>query len=126
MTETTCAFTGHRPKSFPWKYNEAAADCVLPCKGQESKWTASAQALYRSILEQADDVFFVGRAYSPDCMLERNRYMVNRASILLAVYNGTYRSGTGMTMRYAQKLGREVIIIDPTSRHITYRPPVTK
>ena len=173
-----CAFTGHRPKSFSWGYNENAPGCVmlkevlaaqisalaergvtdwlsgmaqgtdlwcaqivldlkkknpalklhalLPCKGQESKWPAAAQALYRSILEQADDVFFVGRAYSPDCMLERNRYMVNRASILLAVYNGTYRSGTGMTMRYAQKLGREVIIIDPTSRHITYRPPVTK
>lgn len=24
-----CAFTGHRPKSFPWKYNETAPDCVL-------------------------------------------------------------------------------------------------
>lgn len=29
MIETTCAFTGHRPKSFPWKYNEAAPGCVL-------------------------------------------------------------------------------------------------
>ena len=24
-----CAFTGHRPKSFPWGYNESAPDCVL-------------------------------------------------------------------------------------------------
>jgi len=24
-----CAFTGHRPKSFPWKYDETACDCVL-------------------------------------------------------------------------------------------------
>ena len=29
MEEFTCAFTGHRPKSFPWKYNESAPDCVL-------------------------------------------------------------------------------------------------
>ena len=29
MTETTCAFTGHRAKSFPWKYDETASDCVL-------------------------------------------------------------------------------------------------
>ena len=29
MIETACAFTGHRPKSFPWKYNETAPDCVL-------------------------------------------------------------------------------------------------
>ena len=167
-----CAFTGHRPKSFPWGYDESASDCILlkevlaaqisalagqgvtdflsgmaqgvdlwcaqivldlkkknpalklhailPCEGQESKWTASAQALYRSILEQADEVVYVNREYSANCMLERNRYMVDRASILLAVYNGTYRSGTGMTVRYAQKLGREVIIIDPTSRNITH------
>ena len=29
MKETACAFTGHRPKSFPWKYKETAPDCVL-------------------------------------------------------------------------------------------------
>lgn len=166
-----CAFTGHRPKSFPWGYNESAPSCVLleevltaqismlaergvtdwlsgmaqgvdlwcaqivldlrkknpalklhcvlPCEGQESKWSASAQERYRSILAQANEVIYVGQEYSQDCMLERNRYMVDRASILLAVYNGAYRSGTGMTVRYAQKLGRVAIIIDPHSRNIT-------
>ncbi len=29
MTETACAFTGHRPKSFPWDYDENAPDCIL-------------------------------------------------------------------------------------------------
>ena len=24
-----CAFTGHRPKSFPWKYDETASGCIL-------------------------------------------------------------------------------------------------
>lgn len=24
-----CAFTGHRPKSFSWKYDESASDCIL-------------------------------------------------------------------------------------------------
>lgn len=23
-----CAFAGHRPKSFPWKFDESAPDCV--------------------------------------------------------------------------------------------------
>ena len=23
-----CSFTGHRPKSFPWGYDETASDCV--------------------------------------------------------------------------------------------------
>lgn len=165
-----CAFTGHRPKSFPWKYNEAAPDCVLlkevlakqiklladrgvtdwlsgmaqgvdlwcaqivldlreknpalklhcvlPCRGQDSKWTASAQELYRSILVQANEVIYVGQEYSRDCMLKRNRYMVDRASILLAVYNGTRRCGTGATVRYARQLGRNIYIIDPITRII--------
>ena len=166
-----CAFTGHRPKSFPWGYEESARDClllkevieaqitalaeqgvtdflsgmaqgvdlwssqivldlqkknpalklhcVLPCKGQESKWTASAQERYRSILAQANEVVYVGQEYNRDCMLKRNRYLVDHSSILLAVYNGTWRSGTGATVRYAQKLNREIIIIDPVARTLS-------
>lgn len=168
-----CAFTGHRPKSFPWKYNETAPDCVLlkgvlaeqikaladrgmtdflsgmaqgvdlwcaqivlglkeknpalrlhcilPCEGQEIKWPVAERERYHSILRQADEVVYVSRAYHSDCMLERNCYMVERASILLAVYNGVYRSGTGMTVRYAQKLGVETIIIDPISRNVSHQ-----
>ena len=159
------SLTGHRPKSFPWKYDERDPDCVLlkevlaeqiktlidrgvtnflsgmaqgtdlwcseivldfkknnpalmlhcilPCKGQESKWTASAQELYRSILVQANEVIYVRQAYSRDCMMKRNRYLVDHSSILLAVYNGTRRSGTGATVRYAQQLNREIVMIDP-------------
>jgi uncharacterized phage-like protein YoqJ len=162
---------GHRPKSFPWGYEESAREClllkevleaqitalaeqgvtdflsgmaqgvdlwssqivldlqkknpalklhcVLPCKGQESKWTASAQERYRSILAQANEVVYVGQEYNRDCMLKRNRYLVDHSSILLAVYNGTWRSGTGATVRYAQKLKREIIIIDPVARTLS-------
>lgn len=171
MKETACAFTGHRPKSFPWKYNETAPDCVLlketlaaqirlladsgvtdwlsgmalgvdlwcaqivlslkeknpalrfhcilPCEGQEVKWPKAEQEQYHSILKRADEVVYVSRDYHPDCMLERNRYMVDRASILLAVYNGTYRSGTAMTVRYAKEQGTKIMIIDPISRVIS-------
>lgn len=171
MEKNTCAFTGHRPKSFPWKYDENARDCVLlkealaeqiatladrgvtdwlsgmaqgvdlwaaeivlslkkenpalrlhcllPCEGQEAKWTVAEQERYHSLLRRADEMVYVSRTYHPDCMLERNRYMVERASTLLAVYNGTYRSGTAMTVRYAKEQNREIIIIDPISRVIS-------
>jgi len=61
----------------------------------------------------------VGQEYSRNCMLKRNRCLVDHSSILLAVYNGTYQSGTGMTVRYAQRLKREIIIIDPTACDIS-------
>jgi len=93
--------------------------CILPCTAQADKWSVSAQERYRSILKQADSIVYVSREQHKDCMLERNRFMVEYASILLAVYNGVRRSGTGATVSYAQKLGREMIIIEPVSLSIT-------
>ena len=95
--------------------------CVLPCEGQADGWSASARELYHSILVQADEVIYVNREYSKGCMLDRNRYLVDHAACLLAIYNGEWRGGTAMTVRYAQKLGLETIIIDPISRQITYQ-----
>lgn len=171
MTTNTCAFTGHRPKSFPWGYNETARDCVLlkkvlaeqirvlvnrgvteylsgmalgadlwcaeivlalrkenpalhlhcilPCEGQDNKWPASEKERYRSILKQANEIIYVNRRYKDGCMLERNRWLVDHAAVVLAVYNGTARSGTGATVNYARKLGREITIIDPVSRLVS-------
>ena len=165
-----CAFTGHRPAKFPWKYDEAdsrcialksalaeqirllanagvtqflsgmaeATDtwsalsvlalreknpalklhCILPCRGQADKWTVSSRDLYRSILERADSIVYVSRAYHKNCMLDRNRFLVEHASTLLAVYNGERRGGAAATMRYAQRIGREIIVIDPVTLHI--------
>lgn len=167
-----CAFTGHRPASFPWKYDETApacvllketlaaqikalADqgvtnflsgmalgtdlwaaqmvldlkrenpalrlhCILPCEGQELLWPVPAQMQYRMILEQAGEIIYVSREAVKDCMLKRNRYLVDHASVLVAVYGGRRRSGTGMTVRYAQKQGREIVLIDPLSQNITH------
>lgn len=171
MEKLSCAFTGHRPKSFPWGYNETARDCILlkdvlasqietlvgkgvtdflsgmalgmdlwsaqivlglkkknsalnihcilPCEGQEHKWPEAAQEQYRSILRQADDVIYVEREYSRNCMLKRNRYLVDHSSVLLAIYNGAYRSGTGMTVRYAESKLRRIIMIDPITRAVS-------
>ena len=171
MLSRNCAFTGHRPCKFPWKYDEtdsrcvalktalaeqisALADsgvthflsgmaeavdswsaltvlalreknpaiklhCILPCKTQADKWAASSQELYRSILDQADSIVYVNRGYHKNCMLERNRFLVEHADVLLAVYNGEWRGGTAATMRYAQKMGREIIVIDPITRLVS-------
>ena len=87
--------------------------CILPCEGQADGWSASARDLYSSILVQADEVLYVNRQYQPGFMLERNRYLVDHAACLLAVYNGEQRGGTAMTVRYAKKLGRKIIVIAP-------------
>ncbi|NBI16933.1 hypothetical protein D1841_03180 [Neglecta sp. X4] len=80
--------------------------------------------LYYSILDRADSIVYVSRAYHKNCMLERNRFLVDHAAALLAVYNGERRGGTAATMRYAQKMGREIITIDPATRLISHSNPV--
>ena len=94
--------------------------CILPHKGQADKWSASSRDLYRSILEQADSIVYVNRAYYKNCMLDRNRFLIEHATVVLAVYNGVRRSGTGATVNYARKMGREVIVINPTTLDIAH------
>lgn len=93
--------------------------CVLPHEGQADKWNDFARDRYHFILEQADSVEYVSRAYYDGCMIDRNHRMVEAAGILLAVYNGARRSGTGATVNYARKLGREIIVIDPITLNVT-------
>ncbi len=94
--------------------------CILPCKEQADKWPVSSRELYLSILEQADSIVYVSRTSHKNCMLDRNRFLVDHASMLLAVYNGVRRSGTGATVNYARKLGREIIVIDPLTLSVTH------
>ena len=72
-------------------------------------------------MRQADEAVYVGREYNEVCMRNRNYYLADHSSILLAVYDGSHRSGTGMTVRYAQKLGREIIVIGPITRAVSSR-----
>ena len=86
---------------------------ILPHEGQADKWSNSAQERYRYILEQADSIEYVSREYCDGCMLDRNHRLVETTDLLVAVYNGERRGGTAATVRYARKLGRRVIIVDP-------------
>ena len=72
------------------------------------------------ILEQARNVVYVSREYTSNCMLKRNHYLVDHSGILLAVYNGVQRSGTGATVNYARKMGREIIILNSLTRAVNH------
>ena len=120
MAEGTDVFCSEIILALREKNPAIKLHCILPCTAQAEKWSVSSQELYRSILEQADSVVYVSRAYHKNCMLDRNRFMVEHASALLAVYNGVRRSGTGATVNYARKMGREIIVIDPITRLISH------
>ncbi len=94
--------------------------CVLPHEGQADRWSDSAQERYHSILERVDSVDYVSRQYYDGCMIDRNHRLVESAGLLLAVFNGVRRSGTGATVNYARKMGKEIIVIDPITWQVTH------
>lgn len=77
--------------------------CV-PFKGQESIWPIGAQRKYTTLLSSALDVVIVSgpEVDRVEAMMLRNRYMVDNAHTLVALWNGTWRGGTANTIKYAK------------------------
>ena len=96
--------------------------CVVPFAAQDQKWTPEQQSRYHALLDRSSDVFLTQGKYSKDCYYIRNRYLVDHADIVLAVYdmNANKRSGTGYTVHYAQARGKTIIAIDPDDFHISF------
>ena len=174
MKKTSCAFTGHRPMRFSFKYDEthpaciklkkvlaeqidflyrqgitdfytgcalgidlwageavlALAElhpeiklhCIVPFAAQDQKWTSEQQARYHALLDRSNDVVLTQEKYSEDCYYIRNRYLVDHADVVLAVYDmqANKRSGTGYTVHYAQAQNKPIIAIDPDDFHISF------
>ena len=81
---------------------------ALPCHNQDEKWTDRQKQLYRSLLSEADEIVYISEEYTPDCMKERNFFMVDNSSYCICALIKDV-SGTGQTVRYARQQGLEVI-----------------
>ncbi len=108
----------------PEKRHELKLHCILPCLGQGRAWSEEAKALYLSIVKQADSRVYTSRAYYNNCMLDRNRFLVDHSDLLFAVYSGISSGGTAYTVNYARRLGRKIIILDPLAMDVIQSKPV--
>lgn len=93
-------------------------ECAVPCPEQSAKWSFEQRRRYDAILRRCDRTTLLQTAYSPDCMAKRNRYMVERSGFVLAVWDGSPGSGTGQTVRYARKRGRQIVTLHPGTLEI--------
>ena len=96
------------------KYPQITLEAAIPCENQSEKWPLPLQRRYDHILSQCDKRTLMQQHYTPDCMHRRNRYMVDSAQTVIAVWNGN-PSGTGETVRYATEQGKSIVIIHPES-----------
>lgn len=81
---------------------------VIPFEGQELRWPAESQATYRKLRAEASWEVVTSGAYSADAMHARNRWMVDNATHVLALWSGA-EGGTAHTVRYAERVGRPVV-----------------
>lgn len=85
---------------------------AVPYDRQALSWSISEQVRYRRILERADRVERLSQDYYNGCLQKRNRWMVDHATHLIAVYDGQ-PGGTKSTLDYARRKGLEITIIEP-------------
>ena len=90
------------------EYEDVTIEAAIPWEGQSSRWSAQQRRRYNRLVSECDYQTVVQRAYSEDCMMRRNRYMVDSASLLIAAYDGR-AGGTRSTILYAMRRGVEVI-----------------
>ena len=100
------------------RYPNITLESAIPCETQAVKWSMAQRERYYDIAARCDKETMLQSRYSPDCMDKRNRYMVDHADYILAVWNGC-PSGTGNTVRYAHKKGKPIIVINPVSLDVT-------
>lgn len=86
---------------------------AIPYDRQSSPWSQADQEHYKRILSQADKIIYVNHEYKEGCLFERNRFMVDNATHLIAVYDKTIGGGTKYTVDYARKKGLKITIIEP-------------
>ena len=84
---------------------------VLPFREQNEKWNEKNKVEYEAILKKVDDEVIVSEHYHQRCFLQRNDYMVQRSSRLIALYDGKFKGGTFYTYTKAKSLGLEIINI---------------
>ena len=75
-----------------------------PYKGHGERFYGNDKFILGNIMLYADEVVYISEQYTKWCLLKRNEYMVDRSGKLIALVSD-YKSGTGATIRYAEKKG---------------------
>ncbi len=82
---------------------------AIPFKGQAERYNIYDKRVYRRLLELADKVIVLSDCYYPRCFLDRDEFMVENASYLIAYYDGREKGGTYYTVKKARARGIPII-----------------
>ena len=81
-------------------------------------WEKADQKRKYNILTAADKAVITSEQYNRGCFFTRNRYMVDKADVVVCAFNGK-SGGTAYTVDYALKQNKIVIQIDPETSEVS-------
>ena len=103
-------------------YPQVKLHMILPCSNEEqtAKWSKEQKNEFEYILAHTDSIEYISEHYYNGCMKVRNTRLVELATECCICYwnIANIRSGTGQTVRMAQKIGLEIINLYEATLHI--------
>ncbi|MDF2568349.1 MAG: hypothetical protein K0R90_1805 [Oscillospiraceae bacterium] len=84
--------------------------CVVPYEGHAQGWSFVWKERHNALIHHCDEVRILSEKFHKGCFNNRNEYMVDHSSLLIAVFNGQ-KSGTANTINYAKLSNKQVNII---------------
>jgi len=94
------------------QYSQIKLHLILPCPLNEQikNWKEADRITYHKISSAANTIKICSEHYHKDCMKKRNIILTEIADCCVCYYNNRkYASGTGQTVRIAQKKGIKII-----------------
>ncbi len=89
-------------------HGDVTLEAAIPWEGQSARWSAQQKLRYHRLVADCDFYTLVQKHYTPDCLMKRNRYMVDNSSVIIAASAGK-PGGTMSTMLYAIRQGLALI-----------------
>ena len=83
-------------------------ESALPYPLRISSKATESDEIRHSLVNASQKITVVSSQYFRGCMQKRNRYMVDRSSLLVSAFNGT-KGGTEFTFNYAKKQGLRIV-----------------
>ena len=92
------------------EYPQIKLIMVYPCRDQDKFWSVKDKEKYAYIRRQANKVVYVSNEYTKDCMLKRNRHLIDHSSYCVC-YLKSNTGGTAYTVSYAKTKGLTILHI---------------
>ena len=77
---------------------------AIPFRGQADRFSANDKMVYENLVASADEVLILSERYYTRCFLDRDEFMVENASLLIAFYDGREKGETYYTFKKANHL----------------------